>query len=74
MSEHVVDWDLALIQKYNYSGHAILLTPLLLSFHQTIRWQIFLWQLAATLNGPYRCMSISRFATNSATSVAVINR
>ena len=61
MSEQLIDWDLALIQKYNYSGPRYTSYPTALEFSED-------YVILSVLS---RCTFTSRSATSCVISVAV---
>lgn len=70
MSEQTIVWDLALIQKYNYSGPRYTSYPTALEFNQRYDEAAFQPPLRATLSGRCRCTCISLSAISCATSAA----
>ncbi len=72
MSEQIIDWDLALIQKYNYSGPRYTRIPPRWSFHRNLarRNSMPLWPVTHSV--PCRCTCISRFAISCVISAAAI--
>lgn len=74
MSEQAIVWDLALIQKYNYSGPRYTSYPTALEFNQSYDEQHSNVPPGAIPSGRCRYMSISRFATSCATSAAATSR
>lgn len=72
MSEQTIVWDLALIQKYNYSGPRYTSYPTALEFNEGFDEAAF---LRAVARYPDRALSftcISRSAISCATSAAAI--
>lgn len=70
MSVQLIDWDLALIQKYNYSGPRYTSYPTALEFSPEFGPAEFDAAVARYPQRPSRCTCISRFAINSAISAA----
>ncbi len=70
MSVQLIDWDLALIQKYNYSGPRYTSYPTALEFSPEFGAAEFDAAVARYPRVRYRCMCIFRFVTSSAISVA----
>lgn len=72
MSEQTIVWDLALIQKYNYSGPRYTSYPTALEFNERFDEAAFLRAVAAIPSGRFPFTCISRSAISCATSAAVI--
>lgn len=72
MSEQIIDWDLALIQKYNYSGPRYTSYPTALEFSPQFGAAEFDAAVAVTHSVPCRCTCISRFAISCVISAAAI--
>lgn len=72
MSEQIIDWDLALIQKYNYSGPRYTSYPTALEFSPQFGAAEFDAAVPVTHSVPCRCTCISRFAISCVISAAAI--
>lgn len=72
MSVQQIDWDLALIQKYNYSGPRYTSYPTALEFSEDFGEQAFYKPWRAILSVHYLSTYISRSATNFVTSAVAI--
>ncbi len=73
MSEQIIDWDLALIQKYNYSGPRYTSYPTALEFSPQFGAAEFDAAVGYPLPSvPCRCTCISRFAISCVISAAAI--
>lgn len=72
MSEQAIVWDLALIQKYNYSGPRYTSYPTALEFSESFTETEFANAVARYPNVRFRFTFISLFATSCVTSAAAI--
>lgn len=72
MSVQQIDWDLALIQKYNYSGPRYTSYPTALEFSEDFGEQAFLQAWRAILSVHYLSTYISRSAISFVTSAVAI--
>ncbi len=72
MSVQQIDWDLALIQKYNYSGPRYTSYPTALEFSEDFGEQAFLQAVARYPDVHYLSTYISRSAISFVTSAVAI--
>lgn len=72
MSVQQIDWDLALIQKYNYSGPRYTSYPTALEFSEDFGEQAFLQAWRAILSVHYLSTYIFRSAISFVTSAVAI--
>ena len=72
MSAPTIDWDLALIQKYNYSGPRYTSYPTALEFSDAFGEADFQQAVARYPERPLSLYVLFRSATSSATSAAAI--
>ena len=72
MSEQIIDWDLALIQKYNYSGPRYTSYPTALEFSPQFGAAEFDAAVARYPQRPLSLYVISRFAISCVISAAAI--